>query len=267
MKFEPLEVVDKPFYFGIGGVGDFLLLMASFYDDIESDTDVIFVCNNVNTIRDIMKQFPKIHRSWLYPMNAFEKSRDMWNLIVRHKLCRGTGATPCEFKYIEDWIECGRHTVFKYYGIKRNPNWCSKIENSYDMHITIQPNGGIDSNRISNISKEELKKIVDYIPNKYNIYLIGSKSDVEKYGIIDSTRWITDFDQAFDKIRRAEFHIGVNSWCKTYSGLAGIKTYIYPSLYRIEPLNLFGCVNDPSDYVFLKQGGWDFKDWSEYAID
>lgn len=267
MKFEPIEVVDRPFYFGIGGIGDFCILMSQAYDNITKNTDVIFVCNNVNAIREVSKQFSAVNRFWFYPMNAFQKTPEMWNLIKRHHLCIGTGVTPKHFKYVEDWIECGKSNVFDYYGINRNPKWCSKSKNLSEPHITIQPNGGKDSNRISIIDEIELKRIVNDLGKKYKIYLIGSSSDIEKYGIISGASWVVDFETAFNRIINADFHLGVNSWCKTYAGLSGIKTYIYPSTYIVDPQTIFGCKNDPSDYVFLKQGGWDFMDWSEYAND
>jgi len=268
MKFEPIEIIENPFYFGIGGIGDFLLLMATFYDDVNpKTTDVIFVCNNVNTIREFTKQFPNVNRFWFYPMSAFYTTPEMWNSIVRNPLCLGTGATPCEFRYVGDWIECGRSNVFDYYGLKRNPSWCSKIINLSTPHVTIQPNGGRDSNRISIIQRSELVKMVGNLTKKYTVYLIGSKEDIENYGIIDGASWVKDFDDTFQKIRSAEFHIGVNSWCKTYAGLAGISTYIYPSTYLNDPIEVFGDTNDPSDYVFLKQGGWNFLDWRDYAND
>lgn len=148
VKFEPIEVIENPFYFGIGGIGDFLLLMATFYDDVDDNTDVIFVCNSVNAIRAVSTQFPKIHRFWFYPMSAFNRTTEMWRLITRSNLCKGTGVTPKAFKYVEDWIECGNSNVFDYYGVIEHPKWCEKTT-TLD-HITIQPNGGADGNQVFN---------------------------------------------------------------------------------------------------------------------
>lgn len=116
--------------------------------------------------------------------------------------------------------------------------------------------------RFSIIEKEKLESIIEEIDSK--VYLIGSKSDVEKYGEISGSEWVVQLDSSFEKIRTAKFHLGVNSWCKTYAGLSGVETIIYPSTYNVDPQELFGCKNDPSDYVFLKPAGWKFLDWEKY---
>lgn len=257
MKFEPIEVIENPFYFGIGGIGDFLLLMATFYDDVDSNTDVIFVCNNVNAIRAVSSQFPKIHRFWFYPLSAFNRTPEMWRLITRNNLCKGTGVTPKAFKYVEDWIECGKSNVFDYYGVKRNPEWAKSL-GDHD-HICVQPFGGSDDKtKKKEIPTYDLDGII--VQNNMictPVYLIGSEKDKERYH--SSLDWITNFNDSFKSILTCKEFIGCDTWGKTLAGLAGKPVTIYPNQYEVGrgPMELFNHPVDPGNYVFLI--GWGFK--------
>lgn len=260
MKFEPIEVIDNPFYFGIGGLGDFLLLMATFYDNILPNTDVIFVCNNVNAIRGMSAMFPKVNRFWFYPIAALNRTPDMWRLIKRHHLCMGTGVTPKEFKYVEDWIECGKSNVFDYYGVKRYPDWAKPIIDKKEKHICIQPFGGSeDKTKKKEIPIYDLDGII--VKSNMNctpIYLIGSEKDREKYHpVLD---WLTKFEDSFDSIVNCKEFIGCDTWGKTLAGLAGKKVTIYPNQYEVGrgPMELFNHPIDPGNYVFLLNWGFEF---------
>jgi hypothetical protein len=88
-------VEDRPFYFGIGGIGDYLLLISTFYEELgENDkVDVVFVANNVSQISKFSKFFPKVNFHWFFPIKSFFFSNDLWGNI-KSKNCLGTGATP-----------------------------------------------------------------------------------------------------------------------------------------------------------------------------
>jgi len=269
MMFGPLEAVTNKFHFGIGGIGDFLLLMSTFYDDVTPHTDVIFVCNNVKTIRELSNQFPKVERFWFFPNKAFFPNKPMWERIVSHEGCMGTGVTPKDFDYVGDWIECGKTNVFDYYGVKAPVDWITKIEPINPKKIVIHPCGGADGNRISRIPQSYIKQIIEKFGSDYDIFLVGSPDDMIEYGgtiTIDSelwgARWVNhDFDSQIQCIKSASFFIGVNSWCKTYAALVGVESYIYASRYKQPPEKVYGWHKDPADTVFLD--GYGFKDAME----
>ncbi len=258
MKFEPIEVINNPFYFGIGGIGDFLLLMATFYDDIQPNTDVIFVANNVNAIRSVSDQFPLVNKFWLYPNQAFLKTPEMWRLITRNNLCKGTGVTPCEFRYVEDWIECGKTNVFDYYGVKRNPEWAKSLGEK--NHVCVQPCGGADDKtKIKVISYQELSYIfVNHRDEGTMVYLIGSEKD--RQNCYPDSDWIIDFADCFREIRSCKEFYSCDTWGKTLAGLAGKKTTIFPNQYLQPIQSIFNHPVDPSDYVFLKDWGFKYAD-------
>jgi hypothetical protein len=267
-RFPILNVIEKPYYFGIGGIGDFLLLMSTFYDNVQSgvNTDVIFVANNVNQINRIAHLFPLINKFWLYPRKAFDTSEIMWNEITKSGSCLGTGVTPQKFDYIRDWIKCGETNVFDYYGVKKNPAWARRIGFTSDS-VVIQPFGGDgDATKKKEISFDCLIKEMRVAESlDHSIVLIGSKEDTMVYPQLDmqrwnkyGVRWVVDFKQTFDEIIRCKYYVGTDSWGKTLSGLSGVSTKIYPNEYDKPLEDMFGHPVDPSDYVFLTNWGFEY---------
>lgn len=255
-----LHNVTKPFYFGIGGLGDAFLLLSTFYDKIEKDTtDVVFVANDTQAILKLSKlpMFGKISRWWIYPRSAFVANESSWDQIYRNEWCLGTGVTPKRFDYVRDWIECGKHSVFDYYGVVRNPEWAKRRESVNPKYITVQMFGGYDANRISIMTIDFVENIVKRYNDDYSILLVGSPKDSQKVCQIAGTRWVTDMADSVDRILLSHKHYSVNSWTKTLSALAGVPTVIYPSSYKTQPQLVFGCPQDPSDYVFLND--WEFE--------
>ena len=268
MEFEPIKVVQNKFYFGIGGIGDFLLLMSTFYDTIDDRTDVIFVANNIATIRELSKKFPKVERFWFFPRKAFVPTPYLWNEIVNHKGCLGTGVTPKEFNYVGDWIECGKSNVFSYYGVKHNPIFARSIDPIED-YICIQPFGGADDpTKKKEISPEEVQRLIlDAWDYGYKVKLIGSKKDAEKLQLNRTTPdlewekavWVTDICESYELIRGCKKFYGADSWGKTVACFAGKNPTVYDNQYSegYGPMELFNHPVDPGNYVFLI--GWDLE--------
>jgi hypothetical protein len=272
MRFEPLEVIENPFYFGIGGIGDFLLLMATCYDEImesQVKTDIVFVCNNVNVIRRVACEFPSVCKFWFYPNSAFPKTPEMWASIRNHRLCRGTGVTPKNFDYVADWIECGKTNVFDYYGVTRNPRWASAIETD-DSILCIQPRGGADDkSKRKEIPISDLEAMIDANAFHREIVLIGSLADKTELSGMDTSFvpencWAIPFNDAFKAILSCDEFISCDTWGKTLAGLAGKPVHIYPNQYPADIETIFNHPVDPSDYVFLKDWGFTYADGRDF---
>lgn len=228
--------------------------MSTFYDNVESNTDVIFVANNMGTIRKMSNLFPKVSKFWFFPRKAFTPSPGMWEIIVRHQLCIGTGVTPKNFDYVGDWIECGKTNVFDYYGVKRHPLWAkSNSQFKFNSDYTvIQPFGGADDPTKTKMIPDEAVEKLWYDSEKHGCFLIGSKNDANR---LPQYAWVTDIEEAFNLILGCHTFYGADSWGKTVACFAKKETYVYPNVYDRDPHKLFNHNIDPGDYVFLN--GWD----------
>jgi hypothetical protein len=274
-----LSSINDPFYFGIGGIGDFLLLMSTFYDDVEDQVArVIFVPNSSKLpIADFFYLFPKIKKFHLWPRASFDLSKELWEAIEKAE-CRGTGVTPRNFEYVKDWIACGESTVFEYYGVKRNPDWAKAlvVEHNRDLtEVTIQPYGGSDdSTKLKVIPHPEILKFLRrYIRVEGNIHrmpitvIIGLESELDLYlrasfaqknyiGFETYSR-ISAIAESIKVIASCHRFFGCDSWGKTLAALCGKDVTIFPNRYVTPPEEMFGHFKDPSDYVFLDN--WGFK--------
>lgn len=278
--FDLTANIDKPYYFGIGGIGDFLLLMASFYDKIEQDeVDVVFVANNMAPLRALtadpapidriqLKYFSKIGKFWFFPRNAFPLDPKLWELLQKDPRCRGTGVTPANFNYIGDWNACGKTNVFNYYGLERLPIWARSWPTSaLSARVTYQPYGGADDpTKVKRISDEELVRLItDEFPAA-NTTIIGSKKEIDQLQKLDfgleEVEFVTDIKLAVSRIRTSSGFIGTDSWGKTMAALAGVNhVIVYKNRYiNATPQQMFGQDVDPGDYVFLHDWGFEFRE-------
>ena len=266
-----LEVVDKPFYFGCGGLGDFLLLMSTFYDKIKKDeVDVLFVANSLRSIKEISKQFSKIKRWWFFPRGNFSYIPSTWDNIYGNPLCKGTGITPKDFKFIEDWQACGKSTVFNYYDVNRSMEFtkCYNDECEPPLRpiLTLHPYGGSeDPTNIRRLSNTLIRELVNETYKDWGIYIIGSPQDLKQLKKIlkrsdqDRLEFISDFEQCMSAVTNSKKHICVNTWTKTWAALSRHKDItIYRSKYvNASKIQMFGEDKNPSDFCFID--GWGFK--------
>jgi len=278
--FSLTDGIDRPYYFGIGGIGDFLLLMASFYDSIEpGSVDVVFVANNMKPLRDMVAEpkendavqvqyFDRVNRFWFFPRQSFPLDPRLWELLQSDQRCQGTGVTPKEFKYIEDWNECGKTNVFEHYDVQRLPIWARKWPLSKDVAVTIQPFGGADDpTKVKRISDSELRSLVIEEFADVRCTIIGSPDEIRHIaglGLPNSPILISDIRMAMKAIRQSTVYVGTDSWGKTMAALAGVpEIIVYKNRYiNATPQQMFGQDVDPGDYVFLHDWGFEFREES-----
>jgi hypothetical protein len=266
-EFEQFLTVieERPFYFGIGGIGDFLLLLSTFYNE-ESQFEIVFVANNPSSILAFSKQFKNL-RIYPYPIRTFETSSKTWDIITG-KNCLGTGVTPKNFEYIKEWIDCRKTSVFDKYGVKYPCEWASNYAStSLNPYLVIQPFGGSeDKTKVKALSVKEFKDIVTITHKNVHTVIIGSPTELEAIKLIvrgldlDNRffSYVSDFSEAIDSILKCAQFIGVDSWGKTFAAFAGkTKITVYKNEFEVPPEVLFGHHTDPGDYVFLH--GWNFN--------
>src|SRR3954469_5918503 len=99
-----MNFLDKlgNFYFGIGGVGDFLLLMSVCYDN-ESEFSILFWANDSKFIQNIANLFPKIKHKVIF-QGWQPNPLDQYKKIIAHPNFKGKAHIPEELAYVEQWI-------------------------------------------------------------------------------------------------------------------------------------------------------------------
>lgn len=257
-----INSMKNKFYFGIGGIGDLLLLMSTFYDDVKwpkDKIDVLFIANNVTPVKEIAKAFPNITNFVVYPRGAFDVSVENWNLLFNNPKCLGTGVTPKNFHYISEWVKVGQESsVFDEYLVVKNPKWADGGKSNLTV---IQPYGGADDKtKIKEIPDGELVKLIK--KTKIPFVIIGSKSDIERVKRLNlvgyvNTVYVTDLLVSFNMIKSCSTFYGADSWGKTLAIMSGARTIVYPNRYLVSPQEMFGHGKDPGDYIFLD--GWGFE--------
>jgi hypothetical protein len=103
-----------------------------------------------------------------------------------------------------------------------------------------------------------------YLQNGYKVYSTGSENDIKFYPQIknDNHFWLTsdkiicrnkvekinNFKKFLQIINSATVVVSVDTWIKSYSALAGIKTRVIQNRFNdvYQPVGF-----DPSDYIFL----------------
>jgi phosphotransferase system IIB component len=252
------------FYFGIGGIGDLFLLLASYYDDIQDkDASLIFWANNPTIIKIILKHFTK-HKHIIVTENFLNNpaiTLKYYNPIVSDPFLQGKGHIPNNLQYLDEWTKI--NNVFDYYSIKRYPEFLMEIfdDKDYTCETVIQPYSFDDSNVFDKGKIITDDNIIDIIlnTNDYQV-IIGSPKERQHFKdflgikggnkyfypdcIIDSIKYVVNSKKVY----------AVDSWVKVVSGLANIKT----TLYTRDKSKLFPSIGyDPGDNIFIKNWGFE----------
>jgi len=229
-----VDIIGK-FYLGNGGIGDFLLLLSTFYDDIPEDqkANVIFLANDLDKIKELYKLFPKLGKV-LIVQNDWQLLHELFT----NKSCVGTGILPQNLHYPQ-WSKVN---IFKDYKVKEFPEFtklikAEKIADKSHKQLFIQAEGSKveGSSKIRKISDKELELIYD----KYHDWLI-----------LDSKEF-SSIKETLEFIKGSDLVIGCDSFAKTWSAMCGIKTIVYDNVYNNNYLDNFINKTDAGHYVFI----------------
>lgn len=227
-----IDILGK-FFLGNGGVGDALIFLSTFYDDIE-EANVIFLANQPESIIELLSLFPKIKKKLVLP-NDFSNLKEFYY----HPNCIGTGILPKDLNY-QNWYKVD---IFKEYGVKEFPDFINLFQpkrfSEKQLFIQYQgsSNEGEGKKRILGVkAMQEISKYIDigYFVNKPEIF--SSKGSIK---------------EIFETIRGSDVLIGVDSFAKTFSAMCKIKTIVYDNIYTNEYLNRFKNRIDYGHYIFL----------------
>ncbi len=217
---------------GVGGIGDFLLTLACSYDKVD-EMNLVFFANNRNQIKELVKLFPKIKKSLI-----LEKDYKTIHEFYFSEKCINTGILPKNMDY-RTWNNVN---IFRDYGVIEHPKFIRELfkeKRVFEKQIFIQKNGsnqdGAGKKRI--LLDETIKKIYKEFYDYEFIFLESLEN--------------ASYKDIFELILGSDLVIGVDSFCKTFSALAGIKTIVYNSIYSQDYLKNFNNKIDYGNYVFL----------------
>ncbi len=242
------------FYFHVGGAGDALLLLSSFYDE-SPESVVVSLPDSLKTMENFFKVFPKLKNVYFiqwdneYLIEAFLRST-----FPKFKNFLGMGATPENLDNDAEWNE--KLDIFQRYNIKPNPKWTAEFtsEKIEDPQVVLAPTGSLKGTpkcKKNWISPEYWKNTLDYLENEeIKPIVIGTPEEEDDFPIhencIDKRGY--DFDEQMQLIASADICVACDSWHKTFAALAEVKTIVYRSERSPEAAS----APDSSEHVFIK---------------
>ncbi len=243
-----------PFYAHFGGAGDALLLLSTFYDEKPEQT-VVSIPNSPEMMKSFFESFPLLKRVYFIPFPKNYQNHLLLRRLFRIlKNFKGMGVIPDpESDYFKEWNKT--LNIFEKYKIVKHPRWMNRFrsEKCQECQVTLAPRGSL---RGMVGSKQNMINPVDWQPlitflNERNIHpiLLGTPDEAPLYPAagqcIDKRSF--SFEEQMKLIASSDLFIGADSWGKTFSALAGVRTIVFHSM-RGEDLREW---KDPSDHVFL----------------
>lgn len=270
------DKIQLPFLFGIGGIGDFLLLMSDGkYDwDMSENLGLIFWANNPVVIKELATLFPKIKKTIITPNyinGEVRKTHQYFDEIISDKLFLTKAHIPDNLDYINEWYNCN---VFKKYNIRRYPDWVvdwtilNKIDSEVEYSIYAPTGGSSDTDwKKKHIKKELFLKLLDEdeTPKRFVISTEKELNEIYGYDFIQlelnkrNVGLFLDrrFDVLFSLIGKAKKVYSVDSWVKTFSAFANKPTILIESFYEKSPFTAIGLDKDPGDCIFIENWGFE----------
>jgi ADP-heptose:LPS heptosyltransferase len=243
-NLKSVELIGK-YYLGTGGIGDALIFLSTFYDEVE-EANVIFLANNTASIQELFNYFPKIKKK-LIIQSDFTWLKEFYH----HQNCIGTGIIPKNLDY-STWYKID---IFKEYGVKEFPDFINLFEpikiDPKKKQIFIQSEGscveGPQKKRIlGKIGFEEAQK---YLQKGWQF--AGCDDTAHLEAALKSNNNPKSLKQIIQEIRGSDLVISVDSFAKTVSAMSKIKTIVYDNVYDPEYLKRFKDGIDYGHYVFL----------------
>lgn len=262
-------------YVGVGGIGDSLLTLAGCHSD--ENAHVVYACNGGvdEVVKELFHMF-NIPCLIIRNLNGTMEGLQIYQQITRHNHFKSSFHIPERLNYFE-W----KSNTPKYLKriVNRMPliDILGKIDNPRHTKgvLGIAPRGSDNNNmgRQRFLTHKEYTTIVSkWISAGYTVLSFGSETDYSHYGPFPDNNAIW-FSSKFARsyplpsypinlkhmlraLNCCDLIISVDSWVKTYAGLAGIPAkVILTRCHGKADLSL----SDPSDSIFLNQEIWDFE--------
>lgn len=258
------KVLDKigSYFFGIGGIGDALILLSTFMSqDYDKNASVIFWANDATTMREFFGQFQ--HLGFLSRAIIFQGwQKQDFKLLTTHPNFRGKGHIPDELDYVKEW-STNSEQYLKTIHKKEFGNLLKKIfpasPSQHIVGIGVQGSNQ-DSWKRKSLNEKEFHELIDTVLRNPNdtIRLFGSGKNRIDLPIEESDR-IQDLRGngfSFTEINECYKFISTDTWYKTYTGFIDTPTLVIRSEYLRMPQEVFRQDTDPADAIFLNKEFW-----------
>ncbi len=239
MKLDKIE----SYQLSAGGIGDCLLSISIFYDQIPENQKetFIFLANNKKSIIELLNLFPKVQTLVL------DNNFSLLTELYFNQKCKGTGILPRDLNY-KNWYQIN---VFDQYKVNQFPDFVNlftplRVESNKPKQLILQSQGslieGFQKQRV--LTKQTLNIVYNTYQNDYNIIDISNTTTF--LSILDILRLIKGSDLV----------IGVDSFAKSFSAMCRIPTIVYDNLYSQEYLNNFKDHRDYGHHIFIDN--WEY---------
>lgn len=261
-----MEWLDKlaAFYFGIGGFGDLLFLLSTFYDR-NPESSIIFWANNKSFIEEAVTLFPSLNKKIVFQgwPHDFKKQFDE---IVAHRNFKGKAHIPDDLKYVEEWEKKPEkyrknvHIPFKFLQQK-----FSSPFKKLDVGVAFQ-GSQTEFWKRKHLNEEEFHFALKYLrairdPFNYAIYVFGSLRDKIEFPLNaeeENDNCVDYRDKSLEeqmkKLGECSELYSTDTWHKTFMMLIGKPSIVIKNRYEKGNQDLklrFNSNVDPGDRIFL----------------
>jgi FkbM family methyltransferase len=246
------------FFLHFGGIGDALLMLSTFYDQVPHQT--VFSCaTSANAATSFFSQFPELKEIYVcdfsIPDGPVRHLQERFLRLAASQIenCLGRGSTPIE-DHDKEWTS--DIDIFTRYGISESPNWVEifPVEQIINNQVILAPQGSTMGMNVSkrNIVPYQLWEGLILMLNKlgFNPVILGTPEESQLFPKIGDSidRRSYSFSEQMGLIRGSKFLVGADSWAKTFSALAQVPTFVFPPIYSDGRFQL----ENPSANIFLK---------------
>jgi hypothetical protein len=259
-------------YAGCGGIGDALLTLALAFKDPQAG--VVFGASG-HAKDFIIQMFKTCNIDALVTNNFNGGGSYVWDSILDSPNFKGAGHIPRNLNY-SDWCHNSQHyvnqlvtriplieTFGKMLNLRNTKGVVGFCPRGSDHHSTWKQRF---------LTKDEYNRVISKLLSQdKTVIVFGAESDLEHYGVYANNNVIfmnSNFAQSypsprypitmrhmFSCINGCEEIISMDTWLKTYAGLAGIPCKVIMNRHHGQS----SPSTDPSDGIFLNQSVWNLQ--------
>lgn len=275
-----LDSLTEGYYFGVGGFGDALMLLSTFYDN-HPGSSLVFWASTTHwkSVYDFLRMFPNLHRIIVTLLP--EDRLTFYRRLIFHKNFRGKGHLADNLDYILEWgvsAEKYRQNIpLRWPTLRKLWPGNSDHMGNY-VGVACWGAGTTDilgKNR--RLTQPEFESLLRALLNKHPdkiIRVFGSAKDRVDFPIplslfkigfnlpiglgvqrIEDCRGIS-WPALFTALNELSEMISVDTWFIQWTRFVNIPTTVIKTRYQYPLRAIIGVPFDPSDKIFIE--GWGF---------